>query len=193
MQKTKKFSSPGRNFDQAARIRKILLPFSSWSNMKGRHLGELELFVTSGSKCVKLWSAGEILHHDMVIELSNCDHEEADTRLMLHAAHAANCGHETIVIKSPDTDVFVLGLYSKIFLPETSMFFYTGSVFLYCLSLVLLYPDFMHLLVGVCLLNPRVDTNILHLQYINILHLYLFHFRLRLYQFLFRKGERKGP
>jgi hypothetical protein len=54
----------------------------------------------------------------MVIELSDCDYEEADTRLMLHAAHAANCGHQTIVI---------LGLYSKISLPETSLFLYTGS------------------------------------------------------------------
>ena len=63
----------------------------------------------------------------MVIKLSNCEHEEADTRLMLRAAHAANYGHETIVIKSPDPDVFILGLYSKISLPETSMFFYTGS------------------------------------------------------------------
>lgn len=46
---------------------------------------------------------------------------------MLHVAHAARSDHHTIVIKSPDTDVFILGLYTKISLPETSLFLYTGS------------------------------------------------------------------
>jgi hypothetical protein len=46
---------------------------------------------------------------------------------MLHVAHAANCGHQTILIKSPDTDVIILGLYSKISLPDTSVFLYNGS------------------------------------------------------------------
>lgn len=35
--------------------------------------------------------------------------EEADTRLMLHAAHAAKYSSD-LVNKSPDTDVFVLAL-----------------------------------------------------------------------------------
>ena len=118
----KKFLSNGKNKENL-----VSFLLDTWSNMEGRHLGELELFVTSGSNCTKLSSTAEILHHDMVIELSDCDHEEADTRLMLHAAHAANCGHQTIDIKSPDTDVFILGLYSKISLPETSLFLYTGS------------------------------------------------------------------
>ena len=37
--------------------------------------------------------------------------EEADTRMSLHAAHASQQGYETIVIKSPDTDVGVLAVY----------------------------------------------------------------------------------
>ncbi|CAB3999752.1 Hypothetical predicted protein [Paramuricea clavata] len=109
----KKFLSNGKNKENL-----VSFMLDTCSNMEGRHLGELELFVTSGSNCTKLSSTAEILHHDMVIELSDCDHEEADTRLMLHAAHAANCGHQTIIIKSPDTDVS---------LPGTSLFLYTVS------------------------------------------------------------------
>ena len=37
-----------------------------------------------------------------------CNHEEADTRLLLHAKNAAEEGYEAIVIISEDTDVFVL-------------------------------------------------------------------------------------
>ena len=37
-----------------------------------------------------------------------CNHEEADTRLLLHAKNAAEEEYEPIVIISEDTDVFVL-------------------------------------------------------------------------------------
>ena len=37
-----------------------------------------------------------------------CDHEEADTRLILYACHAANAGHPVVVVDSPDTDVAAL-------------------------------------------------------------------------------------
>ena len=36
--------------------------------------------------------------------------EEADTRMLLHAAHAAAAGYRAVVITSEDTDVFVLSL-----------------------------------------------------------------------------------
>ena len=36
----------------------------------------------------------------------NADHEEADTRMLLHAKHASQDG-QRIVIQSPDTDVLV--------------------------------------------------------------------------------------
>ena len=35
-------------------------------------------------------------------------HEEADTRLLLHAKHAADNGYKSVIIVSEDTDVFVL-------------------------------------------------------------------------------------
>ncbi len=43
------------------------------------------------------------------------DHEEADIRLLLHAAHASH-EHNRIVVQSPDTDVVVIctAHYSKL-------------------------------------------------------------------------------
>ena len=39
-----------------------------------------------------------------------CSHEEADTRMLLHATHASQNGYKTTVIVSEDTDVMVLCL-----------------------------------------------------------------------------------
>ena len=36
-----------------------------------------------------------------------CDHEEADTSLLLHSEHAAEA-HDRIIVKTPDTDVLVV-------------------------------------------------------------------------------------
>ena len=42
-------------------------------------------------------------------ELS-CDHKEANTRMLLHASHAFQ-SYENVLIKTPDTDVFIISLY----------------------------------------------------------------------------------
>ena len=42
--------------------------------------------------------------------LAPCNHEEADTRLMVHANDASRCGHRRIKIRSNDTDVVVLAI-----------------------------------------------------------------------------------
>ena len=44
------------------------------------------------------------------LPLNDCNHEEADTRLLLHAAHAAVVGHSSICIRTVDTDVVVLAV-----------------------------------------------------------------------------------
>ncbi len=53
-------------------------------------------------------------------------HEEADTKLMLHAKHAAETGATSLDIQSPDTDVLVLAIrrYPEL---HTSTNFITGS------------------------------------------------------------------
>ena len=43
-------------------------------------------------------------------EIDPCNHEEADTRMLLHAAHAARHGHSKVVLRTVDTDVLVLAI-----------------------------------------------------------------------------------
>lgn len=64
--------------------------------------------------------------------LAPCNDEEADTRIMLHAAHAADNGHKKIHIKTVDTDVVVLAVaLARILNEETEVwvFFCTGQTF----------------------------------------------------------------
>ena len=42
--------------------------------------------------------------------LATCNHEEADSRMMLHVAHAARHGHQQILLRTVDTDVVVLAV-----------------------------------------------------------------------------------
>ena len=37
-----------------------------------------------------------------------CSHEEADMRMLLHAQHAAEAGHGTVIVRSPNTDVAII-------------------------------------------------------------------------------------
>lgn len=59
------------------------------------------------------------LHH------LQCDHEEADTRMLLHAKDCSR-DHPRVVVQSPDTDVAVLCLYSCQYLPCEQPWFRTG-------------------------------------------------------------------
>ena len=54
-----------------------------------------------------------------VPELCSCQ-EEADTRLLLHPAHAGQNGYDYVVISSEDTDVFVLLLFPVSLMPVFS-------------------------------------------------------------------------
>ena len=54
-----------------------------------------------------------------------CDHEEADTRLLLHAKHAAE-SNSSVIIRSPDTDVAIIALSLLDSLP-CPVFFMTGK------------------------------------------------------------------
>ena len=75
-------------------------------------LKNINFYVCSGTGCVRLTSTdGEQVSRSEVRELT-CSHEEADTRLFLHAAHAAQSRESTTIIKSPDTDVAVIGIYA---------------------------------------------------------------------------------
>jgi len=66
-------------------------------------IGEKELYVTADSKCLRITQ-------DTVMEVRELDssHEEADTRVLLHASHAARSGFKSVVIVAEDTDILVL-------------------------------------------------------------------------------------
>ena len=83
------------------RLTKFLV--ESWKEGKMRRiLGDITLIVTLSDQCF------EITKNDIrkVAELTS-SHEEADTRLALHAKHAAGT-HSHVIVISEDTDVFVM-------------------------------------------------------------------------------------
>ena len=71
-------------------------------------LGELicgkQLLTTVGQKTVS------VLPRADVVSLSPYTHEEADTRMMLHSADAVQQGHRRVLLRTVDTDVFVLAI-----------------------------------------------------------------------------------
>ena len=53
------------------------------------------------------------------------DHEEADTRMIFHAAHASS-NHKRIIVESPDTDVAVLMTYAYQYMQCEELWLKTG-------------------------------------------------------------------
>ena len=45
--------------------------------------------------------------------ISPSDHEEADTRTLLHAAHMKQQGMDSINLRANDTDVLILAIFSQ--------------------------------------------------------------------------------
>ena len=85
-----------------------------------RRLKGKTLFVTAESECWKITEKGS----ENVAELTS-NQEEADTRLLLHAKHAAQEGYEAVAVISEDADVFVLLLNFSSIINEVSI----GSIF----------------------------------------------------------------
>ena len=93
---------------------------SEWK--KANYLNKIsskDLFVTDGESVYHL---SESLC-SLVEELTS-NHEEADTRMVLHAKHASQTSQQ-VLISSPDTDVFVICLGMQ-HLINANMFFLTG-------------------------------------------------------------------
>ena len=74
---------------------------------------------------------------EMVVSTSNvdesmlvpCTHEEADTRIFLHVKNASMSGNNTVMIRTVDTDVAVIGvtLFQKLGVKELWLWFGTGK------------------------------------------------------------------
>ena len=65
--------------------------------------------------------------------IAPCSHEEADTRLFLHVAHAVQKGYRKLSLHSGDTDVVVMAIamFSQINPAELWLVLETGSNFCY--------------------------------------------------------------
>ncbi|KAK3731327.1 hypothetical protein QZH41_001755 [Actinostola sp. cb2023] len=75
-------------------------------------IGNCHVYCTVESKCFRLYVDDNKVVCEEIHEL-NSNHEEADTKILLHAKHASENGETTIVIKSPDTDVAVLACHLR--------------------------------------------------------------------------------
>lgn len=91
-----------------------------WRNAPSSVLQSTELFVTKANTCYRFKSSGSSIAVDEIPALE-CDHEEADTKMFVHAQHAA-ISAENIIIKSPDTDVFIIALGCQVSIPANLVF-----------------------------------------------------------------------
>jgi len=76
----------------------------SWMELDSlRKLGNKVIYITNGDLCRKLTCSLVEAVHDLC-----SSHEEADTRLLLHASHAASNRMHTVVVVADDTAVLIL-------------------------------------------------------------------------------------
>ena len=101
----KKYLSSGTNKESL-----VEYMFTEWSKCSPEKLGSTSIYITHGHECHSLLSKDGVLMVQEVTALK-ADHEEADTRMILHASHAAD-SYDNVVIRSADTDVFILGIAS---------------------------------------------------------------------------------
>ena len=80
-----------------------------------------EVYSTHGSSVLTTSNRSEMSN------LAPCTHEEADTRLMIHALDASLRGHQRIKIRTNDTDVIVLALSVVSTLPVDEFWITYGS------------------------------------------------------------------
>ena len=115
----KKFMSSGENKEE---LMKFL--FTSWKNADPRLLRGIQVFLSHEEKCHSFIQSNEKLTCTEVEELS-CDHEEAVTRMIAHARHASQ-HFPNILIKSPDTDVFVIAVNASLDIADADIFIEMG-------------------------------------------------------------------
>ena len=102
----KKFLSSAEN---KTSLTEFLL--QQWSGQSyADRIGRRSIFFAAGDICTRLFVVEGKVMSDQVEELQ-CTHEEADTRILLHAKHAADHGESTIIIRSPDSDVTILACH----------------------------------------------------------------------------------
>ena len=99
----KKFMSSGDNKEE---LMKFI--FSTWRKADPQLLKGVEVFLAHEEICHRFFDSNGEMMCSEIGELY-CDHEEADTRMIVHTMHAS-LAYRTIIIKSPDTDVLLIAL-----------------------------------------------------------------------------------
>ena len=115
----KKFMSTGKNKEEL-----IKFLFKAWKKSSPQLLKGVEVFIMPGEECHKLTQSPNTMICSHVEELT-CDHEEADTRMVCHAKNAS-FNYPNVIIKSPDTDVFLIALNACSNI-TAQLFFETGN------------------------------------------------------------------
>ena len=95
----------------------------NWAGFLRNNDNKKELFCFLAEKISKLSSGSKEIyttHLDDVLtahepddctdEIKSCNHEEADTQMLLHVAHATKHGHQKVSIRTVNTDVVVLAI-----------------------------------------------------------------------------------
>ena len=113
-----------QNFLRVDLNKKELFSFLSKALVQSFKQDKKELVVTDGDQvvCVPPQQDAHLL--------APCNHEEADSRMMLHVAHAAQHDHHHILVRTVDTDVVVLAVMVAETLPadnEVWIAFGTGK------------------------------------------------------------------
>ena len=118
----KKFLANSHNKQQLVRFL-----FEEWKKSTAQQLRGIKLIVAHDGDCHSIMTnASGTVQVEPIVQLS-CDHEEADTRMLLHAKYVVdNSNGASVIIRSPDTDVFVIavGLSQEIASP---LYFHTGK------------------------------------------------------------------
>ena len=81
------------------------------SSRYAKRLYGVQLFLCHRQLCSLLTSQDASADLVTSVPALTSDHEEANSRIFLHAKHASNGGFACVVISSPDTDVAVMGIH----------------------------------------------------------------------------------
>ena len=93
---------------------------SNWRNFLRHDANKTELFQFLADKVAQMSATNVVIatkgsavlstHEASLQGLEKCSHEEADTRIFLHAKYATEHGAKTITVKANDTDVLVVAV-----------------------------------------------------------------------------------
>eukprot|EP00745_Piridium_sociabile_P026562 TRINITY_DN4240_c0_g2_i9.p1 TRINITY_DN4240_c0_g2~~TRINITY_DN4240_c0_g2_i9.p1 ORF type:complete len:1084 (-),score=281.98 TRINITY_DN4240_c0_g2_i9:490-3741(-) len=93
---------------------------SNWRNFLRDNDNKTELFNFLADKIAQMATPNVVIvtkeedavsnHTINLDEVAPCSHEEADTRIFVHARHAAEVGSKVLIVKASDTDVLVIAV-----------------------------------------------------------------------------------